>query len=269
MISNSDLKRELEMLEKWKKDDLEIELLIEENHDKHIDEVMDEIDDFYFSERNPRRSVRRSVIAAWLLTRNIQDYKIPKRNTELGFLKIKVDAILREMYQQDYEIVSNHLENVKNWEETRQEDILNDYKNLAKFSVGTFATTYLLKYLNKYRVDTKRSINNKLNNMFGDVSDYREHRNSIKDDLNKQTSYVNRLLRTEASEVRAYTQMSKFKENGYEYYIYVSEADERTCSVCFSLHDQVFKVSEAQVGVNIYPMHPNCRCSTIGVKEIT
>lgn len=39
---------------------------------------------------------------------------------------------------------------------------------------------------------------------------------------------------------------------------------ERTCKVCGGLDGKRFKLSEKQEGVNFPPVHPNCRCTTIG-----
>ena len=42
---------------------------------------------------------------------------------------------------------------------------------------------------------------------------------------------------------------------------------ERTCEVCGGLDGQRFKLTDIQYGVNFPPVHPNCRCTTVGWDE--
>lgn len=50
---------------------------------------------------------------------------------------------------------------------------------------------------------------------------------------------------------------------GVEWYEYLATLDARTCSVCGALDGKHFRVSEAKTGVNLPPMHPNDRCTTV------
>ena len=34
------------------------------------------------------------------------------------------------------------------------------------------------------------------------------------------------------------------------------------CEICQALNGQAFKLSEAEAGVNLPPIHPNCKCTT-------
>lgn len=80
---------------------------------------------------------------------------------------------------------------------------------------------------------------------------------------------ADRLAITEASRAQGAIALECFKRGGYEKYIYIAELDHRTCSVCEELDGQVFLVSEALPGANMYPMHPLCRCSTAAYVEGT
>ena len=51
---------------------------------------------------------------------------------------------------------------------------------------------------------------------------------------------------------------------GREKYTYVCENSETSCSECRALSGQTFSVSDAEEGVNLPPMHPNCRCTISG-----
>ncbi|AVO22583.1 minor capsid protein [Aeribacillus composti] len=82
-------------------------------------------------------------------------------------------------------------------------------------------------------------------------------------DLRKvfDTSVYNseRLLRTELARVQQDVFQDCMKKAEIEQYEYIAEPD--ACPICKKLDGKIFNLDEAQVGVNAYPMHPNCRCS--------
>lgn len=85
-----------------------------------------------------------------------------------------------------------------------------------------------------------------------------------------QAQYVvERLIRTEMNRVQNQAIMAAYKANGVLKYQYVAIMDERTSEICESLNGREFLVSEAEPGVNLPPMHPNCRSSTIPVNLAT
>ena len=75
-----------------------------------------------------------------------------------------------------------------------------------------------------------------------------------------------RLIRTETSHIDGQVTLEGYKqageELGLEYYEYDAFLDSRTSDICRELDKKRFKVSEAEVGVNYPPMHPNCRSTT-------
>lgn len=75
-----------------------------------------------------------------------------------------------------------------------------------------------------------------------------------------------RLIRTETSHIDGQVTLEGYKQAGkklgLEYYEYDAFLDTRTSSICRELNGNRFKVSEAKVGVNYPPMHPNCRSTT-------
>ena len=49
-----------------------------------------------------------------------------------------------------------------------------------------------------------------------------------------------------------------YQELGIEEYIFLGGG----CEICQALNGQAFKLSEAEAGVNLPPIHPNCKCTT-------
>ena len=46
-----------------------------------------------------------------------------------------------------------------------------------------------------------------------------------------------------------------------QYLCIIGGMDEKTCVDCREQESAIIKKEEAQVGVNIPPFHPNCRCA--------
>lgn len=69
-----------------------------------------------------------------------------------------------------------------------------------------------------------------------------------------------RLIRTEGNRISGQATLQSFRDAGITRYIYRALLEKRTCSVCGKLDGKDFAVSEATAGLNMHPMHPNCRC---------
>lgn len=78
-------------------------------------------------------------------------------------------------------------------------------------------------------------------------------------------SDAERLMRTELSRVRGEAQLRSLKENGYEQYTFLALGS--ACDICKDIDGEHFYVDEAEVGVNMYPMHPNCMCAISGYMD--
>ena len=52
------------------------------------------------------------------------------------------------------------------------------------------------------------------------------------------------------------------KDNGFTHMIYVAEPG--ACDICGPLDRKAIPIDKVEKGVNMFPMHPNCRCSAYG-----
>ena len=82
----------------------------------------------------------------------------------------------------------------------------------------------------------------------------------IRKRFNVTRSQANRLLVTELSRVQTEAQMQSFRRNGFDEYTFLALGT--ACEVCKRIDGKHFKVEKANSGINMPPMHPNCRCST-------
>ena len=71
------------------------------------------------------------------------------------------------------------------------------------------------------------------------------------------------LARTEVNYICNQADLDAYKASGIEVYDYLATLDLRTSDICRSLDGTTHKVSQAKVGVNFPPMHPNCRSTTV------
>lgn len=78
--------------------------------------------------------------------------------------------------------------------------------------------------------------------------------------FNASISNSERLLRTELARVQADVFKDSAEQSGFDEYVYIAEPS--ACDKCKPLDDKVFKIKDMEIGINMYPMHPNCRCST-------
>lgn len=74
-----------------------------------------------------------------------------------------------------------------------------------------------------------------------------------------------RLFRTETTCVANMAELYGYKELDIDEYEFSACLDSRTSNLCRELDGKVFKRNSAQAGVNLPPMHPFCRSTTLHV----
>ena len=91
--------------------------------------------------------------------------------------------------------------------------------------------------------------------------------NKMADSISKkfEASVYNsrRLIRTEVNHVANAAEMESYKSCGIEQYEYVATLDVKTSLMCQELDGKIFDVKDGQSGINMPPMHPHCRSTTI------
>ena len=89
----------------------------------------------------------------------------------------------------------------------------------------------------------------------------------LAEDAPIKTAYykAQRLIRTELAHVQVQSTLDEFVRDNIEYYEVVDSDDYpgRECRSCAEDHPGIYKVAEAEPGINVPPFHPNCRCTVI------
>lgn len=82
--------------------------------------------------------------------------------------------------------------------------------------------------------------------------------------LNVNYKNAVRLVRTEMNHISNQATLKSYRDSGVvDEYEFLATLDNRTSEICRELDGKVFKLSEAKAGINLPPMHPNCRSTTV------
>ncbi len=76
-----------------------------------------------------------------------------------------------------------------------------------------------------------------------------------------------RLLHTEYSYLAENASQKAYEEDEVPAYKYLATLDSRTCGVCGKLDGKIIKMGDGKFGVNMPPLHPLCRCTTVPYYE--
>lgn len=78
---------------------------------------------------------------------------------------------------------------------------------------------------------------------------------------------ANRIARTELNYVQNQATYDSYKQAGITKYKFLAYLDNDTSDVCRDNNNQTYLLSQAEVGVNYPPLHPNCRSTVLAVLE--
>lgn len=112
----------------------------------------------------------------------------------------------------------------------------------------------------------KNKLNETLNKVILQGKNPNQFNKEFRDVFSVQPSQSGRLLITETARVQGDVQRDSYKQSGIDMYDIVYER--RACQTCISIAKSgPYKLSEAEVGTNMYPFHPNCMCSIMPVLD--
>ena len=83
---------------------------------------------------------------------------------------------------------------------------------------------------------------------------------AIDEVMDKGRYNAERLVRTECKYFSNQGEIMGYKESGIEEYQFLGGTEHSGSCTCSELNGRVFRVDEAEAGVNLPPIHPNCLC---------
>mgnify|MGYP000907949745 FL=1 len=105
-------------------------------------------------------------------------------------------------------------------------------------------------------------VSSSLSRIFTDMMGYKQEMGRLAKKYETSKANAQRLLKTEIARINADTQLAMLKENGFTHMIFVAEPG--ACDICGPLDQKAIPIDKVEKGVNMFPMHPNCRCSAYG-----
>ena len=112
------------------------------------------------------------------------------------------------------------------------------------------------------RATLQRDVFGSLNRVFTDMVGYKKEMKRLSSKYGTSEQNAKRLLKTEIARINSDTQLTMLKDNDFTHLIYVAERG--ACEICAPLDGKAIPIDYAEKGVNMYPMHPSCRCSAYG-----
>lgn len=97
---------------------------------------------------------------------------------------------------------------------------------------------------------------------------YKEISQVLAKDLGIKYHQAQRLIRTEMARVAVQSTLDSYSAVGIEKVKVITAHDDAVCSEeCEEHSGKIIPIREAQIGINVPPFHPNCRCDIVAVWE--
>lgn len=87
--------------------------------------------------------------------------------------------------------------------------------------------------------------------------------NDMKKALQSSQKATERLVRTESAFVTSASRLESFAKMGVKQYQFLATLDLDTSELCRNMDGKVFDLKDARIGVNVHPLHPNCRSTEV------
>nr|DAP40324.1 MAG TPA: minor capsid protein [Caudoviricetes sp.] len=112
----------------------------------------------------------------------------------------------------------------------------------------------------------QRDVFASLNRIYTDMDGYQKEMKRLAERYNTSEYNAKRLLKTEIARINSDTDHAVLQDNGFTHMIFVAESG--ACDICKPLDNTAVPIDKVEKGVNMFPMHPNCRCSAYGHIEM-
>lgn len=81
--------------------------------------------------------------------------------------------------------------------------------------------------------------------------------------MNTSAYRARTLIRTESAQIASRASLLSYRENGTPQFQFLATLDLKTSEVCRAMDGKVFETADGKVGVNMPPLHPHCRSTTV------
>ncbi len=112
----------------------------------------------------------------------------------------------------------------------------------------------------------QRDVFASLNRIYTDMNGYQKEMKMLANKYGTSEYNAKRLIKTEIARINSDTDHAVLQDNGFTHMIFVAESG--ACDICRPLNNTAVPIDKVEKGVNMFPMHPNCRCSAYGHIEM-
>ncbi len=282
--------RELNHIEQSIKDDAKIARRLRRLHLEAMEDIETQIEAFYgryataegisMSEARKRigkldiekyeRKAKRYVRERLLTERANEEmrlYNVTMRINRLELLKANIHLELLAMTSEEQRILYEAMTANARAEYERQSGILGETiayteRNIVAIVDASFLSATWSERLwdnqDALRVELERLLNRGIIQGLNP----RELARELRKVFNTSIYNSERLLITEMARVQQGVFQNSMEQAEVEKYEYIAEPT--ACDICAELDGEIFDLKDAEIGVNMYPMHPFCKCSTAG-----
>jgi|SRR5690625_2292148 len=275
-------RRERENISKQIKDDKVVANKIKRNQRRAMDDIQEQIDAFYgryaakegitmieAKKRATKLDIKkyRSKAKRYVKEKNFSPqaneqmrlYNVTMKTQRLELLKANINLELSAMTNEDeryllekftrgakeeYERQAGILNETLNYNEKHIESIVNSSFNNAEWSTRLWDNQDALR----------SELDRLLNRSIVQGKNPREMARELRKKFDSSIYNSERLMRTETARVQQDVFQDSAKQADVEQYIFIAEID--ACDICAAIDGQVFKLKDAVIGDNAYPIHP-------------
>ena len=190
-------------------------------------------------------------------------YNLKMRVSRLEFMKAKIEFEVDKLTDRLKSEYEEQLRKETIEEYKRQSGILESHINYGADTVAVIVNSSFFNADFSQRLwGNGESLKSVINTMVNRLILQGVHPDKMISELRKlfgvSYSEARRVLITESARVQGDVQLDSIEQAGFKSYVYIAER--MACVICGSLNGKVFLVKDKEVALNMYPMHPNCRC---------
>lgn len=145
--------------------------------------------------------------------------------------------------------------------------VMNNYSEVIEKVVnGSFHNATFSKRIWQYQEELKAELDKLLSRQMVNGHNPRRVARDLRKEFDVTKFEAERMMRTESARIQGELQKSSYERFEVKEYEWVTEPT--ACSVCKDIASGGrYKVKDMEIGINMIPAHPNCRCSTVPVSD--
>lgn len=145
--------------------------------------------------------------------------------------------------------------------------VMSNYSEVIEKVVnGSFHNATFSKRIWQYQTELKAELDKLLSRQMVNGHNPRRVARDLRKEFDVTKFEAERMMRTESARIQGELQKSSYERLSVKGYDWVTEPT--ACAVCKGIaSDGPYKVKDMEIGINMIPAHPNCRCSTVPVSD--